>query len=88
MMGFDVETFNFMINSGFREMWDLKPIPCDDTSSSGNPQPGGRSLAVNGALGFVRARPRRRGNTKGTKAPGATRAQGVYKDYNDRLSRL
>ncbi|KAF8236270.1 hypothetical protein L208DRAFT_1391077 [Tricholoma matsutake] len=52
-MGFDVETFNFMINSGFRELWDLTPIPRDDTSSSGNPWPGGRSLDVNGALGLV-----------------------------------
>ncbi|KAF8234626.1 hypothetical protein L208DRAFT_1393821, partial [Tricholoma matsutake] len=52
-MGFDVETFNFMINSGFRELWDLTPIPRDDTSSSGNPWPGGRSLNVNGALGLV-----------------------------------
>ena len=52
-MGVDVETFNFIINSGFWKLWDLAPIPRDDTSSSGNARPGRRSLDVNGALGLV-----------------------------------
>jgi hypothetical protein len=38
-MGFDVETFNFILDSGFGELWNLMPIPRDDTNSSGNSQP-------------------------------------------------
>ncbi|KAI0276460.1 hypothetical protein BC826DRAFT_976777, partial [Russula brevipes] len=52
-MGFDVKTFNFIIDSGFQELWDHTPIPRYDTSSSGNPRPRRRSLDVNGALGLV-----------------------------------
>jgi hypothetical protein len=52
-MGFDVETFNFILDSGFGELWNLMPIPRDDTNSSGNLWPGRRSLDVSGALGLV-----------------------------------
>lgn len=52
-LGSDVKTFNFIIDSGFGELWDLTPIPCYDTSSSGNPWSGWRSLDVNGALGLA-----------------------------------
>ena len=52
-MGFDVRTFNFIIDSGFGERWHHTPIPREDTRSLGNPRPGGRSLDVSGALGLV-----------------------------------
>ena len=52
-MGLDVETFNFVLNSGFAESWLLQPIPRDDTGSSGCSRPGRRSLDANGALGLA-----------------------------------
>ena len=52
-MGFDVATFKFIIDSGFRARWLSRPIPCNDGILSGKPRPGGRSLDADGALGLV-----------------------------------
>ncbi|CAA7270092.1 unnamed protein product [Cyclocybe aegerita] len=52
-MGFDVATFDFILESGFVQTWLSTPIPQTDTSRSGDPQPGGRSLDPPGALGLV-----------------------------------
>ncbi|CAA7268352.1 unnamed protein product [Cyclocybe aegerita] len=52
-MGFDVATFDFILESGFVQTWLSTPIPRTDTSRSGDPRPGGRSLDPPGALGLV-----------------------------------
>ncbi|CAA7259158.1 unnamed protein product [Cyclocybe aegerita] len=52
-MGFDVATFDFILKSGFVQTWLSTPIPRTDTSRSGDPRPGGRSLDPPGALGLV-----------------------------------
>ncbi|KAF8797407.1 hypothetical protein BYT27DRAFT_7228995 [Phlegmacium glaucopus] len=52
-MGFNVETFELIIQSGFRERWYTQPIPCTDSSSHGEPRPGARSLDESGALGLI-----------------------------------
>ncbi|CAA7259588.1 unnamed protein product [Cyclocybe aegerita] len=52
-MGFDVATFNFILESGFVQTWLSTPIPRTDTSRSGDPRPGSRSLDPPGALGLV-----------------------------------
>ncbi|CAA7260123.1 unnamed protein product [Cyclocybe aegerita] len=53
IMGFDVATFDFILESGFVQTWLSTPIPRTDTSHSGDPRPGGRSLDPPGALGLV-----------------------------------
>jgi hypothetical protein len=52
-MGFDVHTFDTILNSGFGYAWDTTPIPRQDTSSLGRTRPGARSLDGSGALGLV-----------------------------------
>lgn len=54
-MGFDVVTFNFLLYGPgrFAEQWNSFTIPRDDTSSTGNPRLGRRSLDAAGALGLV-----------------------------------
>ena len=52
-MGFDVETFGYILTSGFAAAWYHTPIPRDDTNTSGDPQPWRRSLDSAGALGLV-----------------------------------
>ena len=36
-MGFDVETFGYILTSGFTAAWYHTPIPRDDTNTSGDP---------------------------------------------------
>ena len=48
-MGFDVATFKFIIDSGFRDRWLMMRAD----AGAGNPRPGGKSLDVYGALGLV-----------------------------------
>ena len=52
-MGFDVQTFTYILSSGFATHWDENPIPCNDTSALTNPRPERRSLDAAGALGLV-----------------------------------
>jgi len=52
-MGFDVETFELIVTSGFGARWYSQPIRCADAAPSGNPRPGARSLDAWGALGLV-----------------------------------
>ena len=52
-MGFDVETFELIVTSGFGARWYSQPIRRADAAPSGNPRPGARSLDAWGALGLV-----------------------------------
>ncbi|KAL0946034.1 hypothetical protein HGRIS_012309 [Hohenbuehelia grisea] len=54
-MGFDIETFNYLLYgpNRFAERWNTTPIPRVDTSSAGNPRLGRRSLDAAGGLGLV-----------------------------------
>ncbi|KAF9484657.1 hypothetical protein BDN70DRAFT_825117 [Pholiota conissans] len=52
-MGFNVETFNLIVTSGFGQRWLSEPIPRNDAHSGGDSRPGGRSLDAWGALGLV-----------------------------------
>ena len=52
-MGFDVETFELIVRSGFGTLWLGRPIPRADASTHGEPRPGRRSLDAWGALGLV-----------------------------------
>ncbi len=52
-MGFDVETFNYIVTSGFGTRWLSQTIPHRDIDTSGESRPGRRSLDAWGALGLV-----------------------------------
>jgi hypothetical protein len=52
-MGFDVETFDFILDAGFAHKWQWTTIPRRDTASGGGARPGGRSLDAPGALGLI-----------------------------------
>ncbi|KAJ3513754.1 hypothetical protein NMY22_g14947 [Coprinellus aureogranulatus] len=52
-MGFDPETFDLILSSGFAEAWYNTPIPRTDTHVEGNTRPGRRSLDAAGALGLT-----------------------------------
>jgi hypothetical protein len=52
-MGFDVETFGYILSSGFAANWYTTAIPRPDTNRVGDPRPGRRSLDAAGALGLV-----------------------------------
>ncbi|KAF8174378.1 hypothetical protein BJ912DRAFT_60762 [Pholiota molesta] len=53
-MGFDVNTFNYIVANGFGERWRTEPIRrTDNINTSGNPRPNARSLDTWGALGLI-----------------------------------
>ncbi|TFK78047.1 hypothetical protein K466DRAFT_607376 [Polyporus arcularius HHB13444] len=52
-MGIDVNTFHYILRSGFSYEWNHFPIPRPDTNAAGNPRLGRRSLSAEGALGLV-----------------------------------
>ncbi|KAG6848521.1 hypothetical protein H0H93_016319 [Arthromyces matolae] len=52
-MGFDVATFDSILDSGFVHAWTWTPIPRLDTSTTAAPRPGAQSLDAPGALGLV-----------------------------------
>jgi hypothetical protein len=52
-MGFNVATFDSILESGFEDHWNTTPIPWNDVSSSGIPYQSCRSLDAAGALGLV-----------------------------------
>lgn len=53
MMGFDVNTFEYILQRGFGTMWQDSPIPRNDTNVSGNACPDACSLDGAGTLGLV-----------------------------------
>jgi hypothetical protein len=52
-MGFDVATFEHILASGFREIWNRSSISRTDVNPVGQPRPGRRSLDADGGLGLV-----------------------------------
>lgn len=52
-MGVDVNTFDFLIQSGFGQKWHETPIPRADTAANGVPRTFRRSLDECGGLGLV-----------------------------------
>ncbi|KAF7783289.1 hypothetical protein Agabi119p4_2665 [Agaricus bisporus var. burnettii] len=52
-MGLDPDTFQIVLDSGFRDLWDSTPIPRSDTNSGGSPRLSRRSLDAAGALGLI-----------------------------------
>ena len=54
-MGFNVywQAFHYLLESGFQEIWDIVPIPCQDVSNDGQPQLGKQSLGAAGTLGLI-----------------------------------
>lgn len=52
-MGFNVTTFNTILEAGFEEQWNTTPIPRHDVPVSAAPRMGRRSLDAAGALGLV-----------------------------------
>ncbi|KAG6828836.1 hypothetical protein H0H93_014699, partial [Arthromyces matolae] len=52
-MGFDVDTFNYILESGFTASWNTTPIPRGDAPGSAAPRLSMRSLDAAGALGLA-----------------------------------
>ena len=52
-MGFNVETFGYILTSGFAASWYAMPIHRPNTNPVGDPRPAQRSLDAAGALGLV-----------------------------------
>ncbi|KAF8584782.1 hypothetical protein K439DRAFT_1646845 [Ramaria rubella] len=52
-MGFDVVTFDRILEGGFKETWETLAIPRTDTASAGQPCLGAHSLDAGGALGLA-----------------------------------
>ncbi|KAJ7747549.1 hypothetical protein B0H16DRAFT_1320279 [Mycena metata] len=52
-MGFDVTTFDTILEAGFGQHWNNTPIPRPDASKRGKARLGGRSLDAAGALGLL-----------------------------------
>ncbi|KEP46236.1 DDE family endonuclease [Rhizoctonia solani 123E] len=53
VLGVNVPTFDFLLNSGFAEAWNTRPIARTDTNSHGATRIGGRSLDAAGGLGLL-----------------------------------
>ncbi|KAF9566075.1 hypothetical protein CPC08DRAFT_740771 [Agrocybe pediades] len=52
-MGIDVETFQYLLDSGFARAWETTPIPRPDQPMTAAPRNSRRSLDAAGALGLV-----------------------------------
>ena len=52
-MGFDVATFNSILDAGFAQLWNTTPILRGDVNPGGRVRLRGRSLDAAGALGLV-----------------------------------
>ncbi|KDR67832.1 hypothetical protein GALMADRAFT_79452 [Galerina marginata CBS 339.88] len=52
-MGFDVDTFHYLLDAGFRARWNATPIPRQDTIPTAAPRLNRRSLDAEGALGLI-----------------------------------
>ncbi|KAG8686750.1 hypothetical protein FRC11_008428 [Ceratobasidium sp. 423] len=53
VLGIDVATFDYLMDSGFREAWNLHPIKRTDTNQVGASRIGARSLDAAGGLGLA-----------------------------------
>jgi hypothetical protein len=54
MMGIDVQTFDWLLEMGFEDMWDSCAISVrNDVAAAGCPRPSRRSLDAAGGLGLV-----------------------------------
>ncbi|QRW07061.1 DDE superfamily endonuclease [Ceratobasidium sp. AG-Ba] len=53
VMGIDVATFNYILDSGFKEAWMRNTITRDDVNPAGRSRPGARSLDAAGGLGVI-----------------------------------
>jgi hypothetical protein len=53
VLGIDVSTFDYLMDSGFREAWELRPIKRTDTNQAGASRIGARSLDAAGGLGLA-----------------------------------
>ena len=51
-MGLDTTTFQLLLDTGFKILWDSTPIPRTDTNINGEPRLGARSLDAAGGLGL------------------------------------
>lgn len=52
-MGFNVASFETILEAGFEQMWNITPIPRDDVPTSAAPRIHRRSLDAAGALGLA-----------------------------------
>lgn len=52
-MGFNVETFEYILDQGFAHRWQTSTVPRTDTNTAGEARPISRSLDAAGALGLV-----------------------------------
>jgi hypothetical protein len=52
-MDINVNTFLYILSSGFKLTWNTMPIPCEDTSLDGQPCLGSCSLDAVGTLGLT-----------------------------------
>jgi hypothetical protein len=52
-MGFDVATFQAILEAGFAQRWCTTPIPCPDVNPAGQTRLNGRSIDAPTALGLV-----------------------------------
>ncbi|KAG9087331.1 hypothetical protein FRC07_012847 [Ceratobasidium sp. 392] len=52
-MGIDVETFHYILDSGFEAAWNTTPVTRDDVNPHGAPRIGARSLDAAGGLGLL-----------------------------------
>ena len=52
-MGFDVQTFHYILEAGFATQWCTNPIPRGNVSPAAEPRINRRSLDPSGALGLV-----------------------------------
>ncbi|EUC53939.1 DDE family endonuclease [Rhizoctonia solani AG-3 Rhs1AP] len=53
VLGIDVGTFDYLMDSGFRHAWDTRPIKRTNTNQAGASRVGARSLDAAGGLGLV-----------------------------------
>jgi hypothetical protein len=52
-MGVDCDTFDYLLDMGFRDLWNSHTIPRDDVATAGAPRIDRRSLDAEGGLGLV-----------------------------------
>jgi hypothetical protein len=52
-MGLDMQTFHLLLESGFQDAWETRPIPRADANFRGRPRLQARSLDAAGALGLI-----------------------------------
>ncbi|EUC55558.1 DDE family endonuclease, partial [Rhizoctonia solani AG-3 Rhs1AP] len=53
VLGLDVSTFDYLMDSGFRKAWNTRPIKRTDTNQAGASRIGARSLDTAGGLGLA-----------------------------------